>query len=94
SLVRLAVAHRLVVTVEDGVTHAGVGAHLAARVAADGSSTPVLQLGLPRRFVPHGSRSELLAEAGLDAAGIASAICRGLSATGVRGALRVVARRA
>jgi 1-deoxy-D-xylulose-5-phosphate synthase len=94
SLVRLTGEHRLAVTVEDGVTHAGVGAHLAARVAAAGSTTPVLQLGLPRRFVPHGSRAELLADAGLDADGIASAVCRTLHAMGVRGTLRVVARRA
>ncbi|HEX5535441.1 MAG TPA: 1-deoxy-D-xylulose-5-phosphate synthase [Actinomycetales bacterium] len=94
SLVELTGEHRLAVTVEDGVTHAGVGAHLATRLAAAGSTTPVLQLGLPRRFVPHGGRSDLLAAAGLDAPGIASAVCRTLRAMGVRGALRVVARRA
>jgi 1-deoxy-D-xylulose-5-phosphate synthase len=94
SLVRLTLAHHLAVTVEDGVTHSGVGAHLAARVAAAGGTTPVLQLGLPHRFVPHGSRSELLADAGLDAAGIAAAVCRMSRSMGVTGTLRVVARRA
>jgi 1-deoxy-D-xylulose-5-phosphate synthase len=34
----------------------------------------VLNLGLPDRFLEHGSRDELLAEAGLDAAGIIEAV--------------------
>jgi 1-deoxy-D-xylulose-5-phosphate synthase len=39
---------------------------------------PIVRLGLPDRFVEHGERGELLAELGLDAAGIAST-CRGLA---------------
>jgi len=35
-----------------------------------------LNLGLPDRFVEHGERSELLAECGLDAAGVRRAILR------------------
>jgi 1-deoxy-D-xylulose-5-phosphate synthase len=37
-----------------------------------------VRLGLPDRFVEHGERGELLADLGLDAAGIA-ATCRGLA---------------
>jgi 1-deoxy-D-xylulose-5-phosphate synthase len=35
---------------------------------------PVLNLGLPDHFVEHGTREELLAQCGLDAAGILRAI--------------------
>jgi 1-deoxy-D-xylulose-5-phosphate synthase len=34
----------------------------------------VLQLGLPDRFVEHGDPASLIAECGLDAAGIAASI--------------------
>ena len=37
---------------------------------------PLLQLGIPDRFIEHGSREECLAAAGLDAAGLAASIER------------------
>jgi 1-deoxy-D-xylulose-5-phosphate synthase len=43
-----------------------------------GDAGPILRLGLPDRFVEHGDRGELLADLGLDAAGLAAA-CRRLS---------------
>jgi 1-deoxy-D-xylulose-5-phosphate synthase len=42
---------------------------------------PIARLGLPDRFVEHGERGELLAELGLDAAGIVAA-CRRLAGRG------------
>jgi 1-deoxy-D-xylulose-5-phosphate synthase len=39
---------------------------------------PIVRLGLPDRFVEHGERGELLADLGLDGAGIA-ATCRRLA---------------
>jgi 1-deoxy-D-xylulose-5-phosphate synthase len=38
-----------------------------------GLSTPVLRLGLPDQFVEHGESTQLLAQCGLDAAGIEQA---------------------
>jgi 1-deoxy-D-xylulose-5-phosphate synthase len=35
---------------------------------------PVLQLGLPDRYIEHGSRADNLAAAGLDAAGLAAQV--------------------
>ena len=51
-----------------------------ARAAADAPLPlgPIVRLGLPDRFVEHGERGELLADLGLDAAGIA-ATCRRLA---------------
>ena len=43
---------------------------------AQGYVRPVLQLGLPDRFIEHGSRADNLVAAGLDPAGIAAAIER------------------
>jgi len=37
-------------------------------------TVPVLNLGLPDQFVEHGTREELLAQCGLDAAGIQRSI--------------------
>lgn len=60
----------LVVTVEDGCRAGGFGAALALACADAGLSTPVRVLGLPRKFIEHGERGELLAAHGLDAPGI------------------------
>ena len=43
-----------------------------------GITAPILQLGLPDRFVDHGKHKDLLASCGLDKAGIEQAIERRL----------------
>ena len=45
-------------------------------LAAEGLSPPLLQLGIPDRFIAHGSREGCLAAAGLDAAGLRASIER------------------
>jgi 1-deoxy-D-xylulose-5-phosphate synthase len=49
---------------------------VAELLAAHGVEIPVLHVGLPDVFLEHGSREELLAEAGLDGAGIRAAILK------------------
>lgn len=71
ALVDLARDHRLVVVVEDGVRAGGIGSALADALRAAGSSTPVLDIGLPVEFIGHASRAEILAELGLTPAAIA-----------------------
>jgi 1-deoxy-D-xylulose-5-phosphate synthase len=73
-LVELAAGHRLVVSVEDGIRVGGVGSRLAAAVADHDIDVPVRCLGLEESYLRHGSRSELLAAQGLDAAGIAASL--------------------
>jgi 1-deoxy-D-xylulose-5-phosphate synthase len=68
-----------VVTLEENALPTGFGSAVLeavndARIACG----PIVRLGLPDRFVEHGERGELLADLGLDAAGIA-ATCRGLA---------------
>lgn len=57
-----------IVTVEDNVRMGGAGGAVCEHLAR--TEARVLCLGLPDRFQEHASREELLAEAGLDAAGI------------------------
>jgi 1-deoxy-D-xylulose-5-phosphate synthase len=73
-VVSLAEHHGLLVTVEDNALPGGAGSAVNECLAARGVSVPVLNLGLPDRFLSHGSREQLLTEAGLDASGITSAI--------------------
>jgi 1-deoxy-D-xylulose-5-phosphate synthase len=47
---------------------------VAELLAAEGIAMPMLHLGLPDAFQHHGSREQLLAEAGLDAAGIRASL--------------------
>jgi 1-deoxy-D-xylulose-5-phosphate synthase len=43
-------------------------------LAANGGLLPVLHLGIPDRFIEHGSRDTCLAAAGLDLAGLTESV--------------------
>ena len=70
----LALSHDLIVTVEENVIAGGAGSACAEALMAAGIEIPLLMLGLPDRFVDHGDPGKLLAQEGLDAAGIRKAI--------------------
>jgi 1-deoxy-D-xylulose-5-phosphate synthase len=79
ALVReLASTHELLVTLEENVVAGGAGSAVAEALAAAGLATPLLQLGLPDRYIDHGEQAQLLAEAGLDAPSVLQAIQRRL----------------
>jgi 1-deoxy-D-xylulose-5-phosphate synthase len=73
---RLADSHDALVTVEEGALMGGAGSAVAEALAAAGIVKPLLQLGLPDRFIDHGDAAQLLAMCGLDADGIAASIAR------------------
>jgi 1-deoxy-D-xylulose-5-phosphate synthase len=73
-VLELARAHDGLVTLEDNVVAGGAGSGVAELLNAEGLGVPVLHLGLPDAFQHHASREQLLAEAGLDAAGIRAAV--------------------
>ena len=76
-IVSLAGSRRFL-TVEEHVLAKGFGESFSAALAADGiEGAEVYALALPTEFVPHGSRSALLSQYGLDAPGIAEA-CRAI----------------
>lgn len=69
-----------VVTVEEAALMAGFGSAVLEVASDAGQSTAhVRRLGIPDRFIEHAERGELLAELGLDAAGIAET-CRQMAA--------------
>jgi len=72
----LAGRHRALVTIEENATQGGAGSGVGELLAAEGLQLPLLQLGIPDRFIEHGSREGCLAAAGLDAAGLAASIER------------------
>lgn len=73
---RLARTHDLFVTVEENVVAGGAGSAVNEFLAAAGIEIRIINLGLPDRFVEHGSQTQLLAECGLDRDGIVKAVRR------------------
>ncbi len=66
-----------VVTVEESALMGGFGSAVLEAAADEGLDTSnVRRLGIPDTFVEHAERGELLADLGLDAAGIARTCCR------------------
>ncbi|MBN9141939.1 MAG: 1-deoxy-D-xylulose-5-phosphate synthase [Micrococcales bacterium] len=65
SVVELARAHRLVVSIEDGIRVGGVGTRIRQDLRAAGVDTAVDELGLPDEFLEHASRDQILEDAGL-----------------------------
>ncbi len=70
-LVRLAATHERIVTVEENTLQGGFGS--AVLECLEGRGAPVVRLGLPDAFVPHGDRMRLLADVGLTPQAIATA---------------------
>jgi 1-deoxy-D-xylulose-5-phosphate synthase len=71
---QLARSHDALVTIEEGCVMGGAGSAVTEHLNALGLTVPVLQLGLPDRFIDHGDPAVLLSQCGLDAAGIERAI--------------------
>jgi 1-deoxy-D-xylulose-5-phosphate synthase len=81
AMVTDAARHRLVVTVEDGIRVGGAGTFMADAIAdlqESRQSPPVLSLGTPTSYIPHGKQNAILAQLGLDGPGIAAATQKAL----------------
>ncbi|MDD9851464.1 MAG: 1-deoxy-D-xylulose-5-phosphate synthase [Gammaproteobacteria bacterium] len=91
---QLARAHAVIVTVEENVTAGGAGSAVNEALAAAGLALPVVNLGLPDRHLPHGKPAEVLAQCGLDAAGIAQSARRALTAADKKPRLAMPGKRA
>jgi 1-deoxy-D-xylulose-5-phosphate synthase len=79
-LTEVALRHDLVVTVEENVVAGGAGSAVNECLHQRGLSVSLLNLGLPDRTLGHGTRAEVLAEAGLDARSIEEAVVSRLPA--------------
>ncbi len=73
-VLELAHNHDLLVTVEENTIMGGAGSAVGETLQAAGHAVALLQLGLPDRYIEHGNPEKLLADCGLDAAGIVAAI--------------------
>jgi 1-deoxy-D-xylulose-5-phosphate synthase len=62
------------VSVEDNAVMGGAGSAVSEFFRRENIPVDLLQLGLPDSFQEHASREQLLAEAGIDSAGILNAI--------------------
>ncbi|KYN87024.1 1-deoxy-D-xylulose-5-phosphate synthase [Vibrio cidicii] len=75
ALIRQLVAtHDVIVTVEENAIAGGAGAGVVEFLMQEKLIKPVLNLGLPDKFIPQGTQEELHHELGLDANGIEQAI--------------------
>ena len=68
--------HNALVTIEENAVQGGAGSAVAEVLAAEGISLPLMQIGIPDRFIEHGSRGSCLAAAGLDYASLSASIER------------------
>jgi 1-deoxy-D-xylulose-5-phosphate synthase len=75
-VVAVAARHRALVTIEENAIQGGAGSAVVELLSAEGLQLPLLQLGIPDRFIEHGSREGCLAAAGLDAAGLGASVER------------------
>jgi len=73
-LLQVAGTHDAIVTVEEGALMGGAGSAVLEALQAAQVHKPVLQLGLPDRFIEHGDPAKLLASIGLDARGIEQSV--------------------
>ena len=68
-VLEMARSHELLVTFEENVVAGGAGSAVNECLAAHGEHVTIANCGLPDRLIQHGSREEMLTDAGLDAAG-------------------------
>ena len=90
----LAQENDLLVTLEENVRLGGAGSGVNEVLAAHHQPVSVLNLGLPDHFVEHGTREELLAQIGLDSAGVLRAVQKRLRGKEFDGREGVVPRQA
>ncbi|QUY49353.1 1-deoxy-D-xylulose-5-phosphate synthase [Serratia plymuthica] len=69
-VLELAAGHEVLVTLEENAIMGGAGSGVNELLMAKRRAVPVLNIGLPDRFVSQGSQEEVRVDLGLDAAGI------------------------
>ncbi len=82
-VLQLAADHDLLVTVEENAIMGGAGAAVSEFLAREAVLKPVLHLGLPDIYVEHAKPAQMLAECGLDEAGIENAVRQRLQRLGL-----------
>ena len=70
----MATSHQLIVTIEENTTMGGAGSAVNEFLVSANYQIPILNLGLPDKFLEHGKVAEMLANIDLDAGSITNAI--------------------
>ncbi|MBK8866828.1 MAG: 1-deoxy-D-xylulose-5-phosphate synthase [Dermatophilaceae bacterium] len=78
-VVQSAAAAGAVAVIEDGIVVGGVGSQIAYAVREAGLAQPVFTYGIPRAFLEHAARGEILTELGLTPAAIAGSLTARMS---------------
>jgi 1-deoxy-D-xylulose-5-phosphate synthase len=73
-IMQLASTHEALVTLEENVVAGGAGSGVSEYLRGKGITLPMVHLGLPDAFIPHGKPQDLLKQCGLDAEGIEQSI--------------------
>ncbi len=73
---RLAASHSCIVTLEENVVAGGAGSAVGECLAAHGVEARVHHIGIPDRFIEHGSREDCLVMAGIDGQGLEKQVQR------------------
>ena len=75
-VLRLAGRHTALVTIEENAVAGGAGSAVVELLASCAHALPTLTLGIPDRFIEHGSRDDCLSQAELDPASLEAAVRR------------------
>ncbi len=70
----IASRHRALITIEENAISGGAGSGVGELLTAAGLQLPMLHIGIPDRFIEHGTRDTCLARAGLDLAGLTAQV--------------------
>ena len=73
-IVSIAARHRALITIEENAIMGGAGSGVSEVLATAGLQLPTLHIGIPDRFIEHGTRETCLARAGLDLAGLSAQV--------------------
>ncbi|ATP43056.1 MULTISPECIES: 1-deoxy-D-xylulose-5-phosphate synthase [unclassified Pseudomonas] len=82
-VLELAGSHELLVTIEENAIMGGAGAAVGEFLASQALVKPLLHLGLPDIYVEHAKPAQMLAECGLDAAGIEASVTARMAKLGL-----------
>jgi 1-deoxy-D-xylulose-5-phosphate synthase len=68
--------HQAIITIEENAVMGGAGAGVGELLTTAGVQLPLLHIGIPDRFIEHGTRETCLGRAGLDLAGLSAQVER------------------
>jgi 1-deoxy-D-xylulose-5-phosphate synthase len=74
TIVSIAARHRALITIEENAIMGGAGSGVSEVLASAGLQLPTLHIGIPDRFIEHGTRETCLARAGLDLTGLGAQV--------------------